>query len=290
MKRRTATLWACSLACALGACATALPEQPAAAANASGAAVGGNASTGPATTVADAGSAVVGVTADAVAQPAAIADVLANPPPFAVLEPVGPGGSLQAGATAAPIKARAIQRLTVDMLERSLPIVLGKDATGKPIHWYGTGTVPMTDDAALGRALGRPDYNTITDEDTKPSILYTKFMDDMARDVCQRLLDSDAQKPAADRTLLRFVPLDGPTAVVDIQKNLRYLVLRFWGRYVPPSATATGPTAAGANGIESLQTLWQAAAGPTPQTKGQAAQGWRAVCVGLLVSPAFHLY
>lgn len=229
------------------------------------------------------------VAVDTAAAPATPADTQAVPAPTASLDRVGSGGSLDPAKAAGPIVARATQRLTVDMLERSLPVVLGKDAAGKPIHWYGTGQVPLTDESALGRALGRPDYNTVTDEDTKPSILYAKFMDDMARDVCQRLIDSDAKRPQSERTLVRFAPLDGPVAQADLQKNLRYMSLRFWGRYVPEPGAAPLASAPAHNTV-ALEVLWKAAAGAKPDAIGAATEGWRAVCVGLLVSPAFHLY
>ncbi len=160
----------------------------------------------------------------------------------------------------------AVRRLSVDTLARSLPRVMGDDAQGQPITWRMqsvAGGIEALSEDGLAATLGKADYIQTTVEDRTVSALYVKFMDDMARDVCERRLVADAI-------------VDSPVLVVEgddatIRAHLRTLLLRFHGDRRDP----TDP-------VDDLNAVYTAA--------GTGVDGWRAVCVALLTSPAFHLY
>jgi hypothetical protein len=93
------------------------------------------------------------------------------------------------------------QRLTVQQLRLTYPAVLGADATGKPITWrLGDGRVGLD---VMARPMGEPDYIYTTDEVLEPSPLYTKFVDDAARNVCDQTLKADATAAPGKRVLTR---------------------------------------------------------------------------------------
>src|SRR5207253_227017 len=86
--------------------------------------------------------------------------------------------------------------------------------------------------AACSKAPGEPDYADVVDENLDPSPLYVKFIDDAARDACNKVLTADlGRADAAQRALLRYVqPADTPQSAPDaVSRNLRYLRLRFHG-------------------------------------------------------------
>lgn len=178
-----------------------------------------------------------------------------------------------------PPRSRGTRRLSVDMLEGSVPVVAGARADGTPIQWTRTvkgRAVSRFELGEYGAALGRPDYRTTTEEPIEPNALYAKFMDDMARDVCGQMITADAARPeGAEGSLARFAPLDEAGTPAQIGENLRYLKLRFLGQH-----SADGDDAA----VADLRAVYDAAAVDAPR------EGWRAVCVALFDSPAFHVY
>lgn len=201
--------------------------------------------------------------------------------PTATTTNEGPGLPVDHPPIELPPESRSTKRLTVDMLEASLPVIAGVDGAGAPITWTikggGNTQLAALGDNALGKTLGRPDYAQTTDEPALPTPLYAKFMDDMARDVCTKMVAADvAAGESGARTLTRFASLSDATDLTAIRTNLRYLSLRFLGQKVADNDEDT---------VAPLLALFQAAAGATD---GKA--GWTAVCVGLLTSPAFHIY
>jgi len=204
--------------------------------------------------------------------------------PTAEAEPVGPGLPVDHPPVELAPVSRAPERLTVDMLQASLPIVAGDGADGRPITWTITRNnraVEALSDEGLGRTLGRPDYVQVTEEPALPTPLYAKLMDDMARDVCAKIVVADLARPdASARTLTRFAPLaPGPEAAdpAAVGSNLRYLMLRFHGQKIAADDEAS---------IADLRALYDA----TSSGGADPRAGWTAVCVGLLVSPSFHIY
>jgi hypothetical protein len=72
-----------------------------------------------------------------------------------------------------------------------------------------------------------------------------------------------------------------------VQKNLRYLYLRFFGRKIQDGDTTT---------FAPLQAVFQSVSNAEasdkklPATSTPATEGWRAVCVAAFTSPDLHLY
>lgn len=196
-------------------------------------------------------------------------------------------GSLEDDQAATLTQARGTRRLSVDQLEATLPVIAGSDQNGASITWtYSVRGTPLaaTDDRALGKTLGRPDYVSVTAEPAQPDMLYVKFMDDMARDVCAKMLSADlARSNPSSRTLVRFASTSEVGDSAAIRENLRYLRLRFWGDKVTDDARLAPE--------QSLFEQAVATAAAAGQSSGEQAQaGWKAVCVGMLNAPAFHLY
>jgi hypothetical protein len=201
-----------------------------------------------------------------------------------VVEPEGEAPPIDPGA--GPTRGAGIRRLTVDQLQAVVPVVAGNDAAGQPIRWrvqLGQKTLDAYDDAALGKVLGRPDYVTVTEEDPSPSSLYVKFVQDMARDVCNQIVLADLARPAAEpRTLWPKAPIDGTATAAAVDENLRHLVLRFHGRLAKDGDETV-------SALGALRTAAVAAATPGGQVPPEA-RGWQAVCLALIEDPAFHLH
>lgn len=200
--------------------------------------------------------------------------------------PVGGGAPLDPPGGELPPASAATRRMTVAQLAASIPVVAGDDASGRPITWtvsYRGRSYDALDPQVLGATLGDPNYRDVTEEFAVPSTLYLKFMDDMARDVCAKMIAADrARGEGAPLTLVREAPLaavDGP----EIDANLRYLSLRFTGVHL-----ADGD----AEGTAALRALFDAAVAGSAgrDDAARAADAWEAVCVGLMLSPAFHIY
>lgn len=177
----------------------------------------------------------------------------------------------------------ATRRMTVDMLQGSIPIVAGGD-----IRWTvsdGKATYDALAQTQLGGTLGRPDYYLVTSEPAQPDALYVKFMDDMARNVCNSMVQADAKAKSADaRNLVRFATLDNVSDANANAANLRYLKLRLLGQYVADDDTA---------GVAELQALFDSLAKSTtaiPSGSTRALEAWRGVCIAILNSPSFHIY
>jgi hypothetical protein len=203
-----------------------------------------------------------------------------------VQETVGEVTGLDHPEVDLPPSSRGVKRLTVDQLRASVGILGGSAANGKSVQWtieYQGKTYNALDDGILGFTLGKPDYIQITEEITEPNALYLKFMDDMARYVCDEMMSADDLKPQPQRALTRFVVEpedleDGPA----IDENLRYLALRFLAERIPADA----PDDPRLVDLKALFIAGSQAADGAPS----GAMGWMTVCVGMLTSPEFHLY
>lgn len=184
----------------------------------------------------------------------------------------------------APITSAGNRRLSVEQLRRSLPVVFGNDENGSPITWKIGTKIGLDDNSDT---LGEADYINTTEDNLEPSPLYVKFVDDAARDVCNRRLTADlAASDSSERVLYAKVETTDTSATAGsaIDANIRHLGLRFWGVKLAddPSSTA---------GMHQLfdKAVESAAAGKTP-TEANVKEGWRAVCVALVTAPEFHIY
>jgi hypothetical protein len=197
-------------------------------------------------------------------------------PPVVALD----AGAVDAGAVDAGARPPSAwsQRLSVRQLAASMPIALGGNT------WLINTSNGFT---VRGPTLGEPDYIGVVDENLEPTALYLKFMADAARDGCTRAVNADAALAANQRVLLRFVSPDDSVATnaTAVDRNLRYLKLRFHGVKLAEGDTAS---------ISRMRALFDTAArvGTDGGSLSQAnvREGWRAVCVALLMAPEYHLY
>ncbi len=190
-----------------------------------------------------------------------------------------------------PTKSRVGKRMTVAQLRASMPVIAGPDDEGFPITWRAnSGTNPtgteMFASNKLGPALGDPDYIERVEEAAIPNALYVKLMDDMARQVCTNMAEADRKRVDTDaRVLLRDTTLES-IEPADVEANLRYLHLRFFGER--PRA-GEDPT------IEALENLFftahdEAVTNDDQVAKTPVLEGWRVVCIAMMKSPEFHIY
>lgn len=174
------------------------------------------------------------------------------------------------------------RRMTIDQLEGSVRVVSG-GVDWKTQARTGPGMLNSYEPEQLGATLGRPDYIMVLSEPAEVNSLYVKFADDMARYVCDAIVEQDATTTGADnRVMTRFVDNDETEDSAKINENLRYLLLRFLGQYTTSEAE-TAPLKAVFDGTVASTT-------EIPAGSTRALEGWRNVCIALYKTPAFHVY
>ncbi len=185
------------------------------------------------------------------------------------------------GAGSRPASSRSVRRMRIDTLQAAMSRVAGKDVYGAPIEWKYNGNNGFSD-LAFGKALGRPDFQTSTEESGVSSALYMKFVGDAARDICMQMAKNDLERTdATARSLFPKAPVDGSATDAQKTDNLRYLVLRFHGLRIDAADTV----------IPALRAVYDAGEASVKVAGGElvpAAEGWRGVCVALFESPLFH--
>jgi hypothetical protein len=184
------------------------------------------------------------------------------------------------------ITSASAQRVSIAQLRGTFPVAMGNNLDGSPITWLYPNNQPGL--TVVSTTLGEPNYIDTTEEDLSASPLYLKFMDDAARDVCNRALSADyGRSTPSQRTLIRYADIADTASsnAAGVNKNLRYLKLRFHGVKVADDDDAP---------IAALRNLFtrgvQASAGANPSTSNDVKEGWRVVCVALVTAPEFHLY
>jgi hypothetical protein len=162
---------------------------------------------------------------------------------------------------------RAPRRITVAQLKSSIAITTGR-------QWS------KIDE--LAASLGRADYALVNAEATEPNLVFAKFLEDGAREVCLATADADLKETdASKRVLSPEVPADAKDLSklddASVRQNMIYLSTRFWGQ----------PLAGG-----ELDTWVSAYKGIA--TRAEAAkkkrEAWGAICIGLMTDPRFTTY
>ena len=153
------------------------------------------------------------------------------------------------------------RRLRVDQLRRSIPMLLDG------ITW--TDAAGNDQFNTMVATLGEADYDERYDDETEPSPLFAKFMDDMAGQVCSKAIARDGQQPDGEQRILIPYPND-------ILQNLRFLRLKLHGIHVPADSTT---------GLLELRGLYRAV-----QAETGALDGWNAVCIAMITAPEFMTY
>jgi hypothetical protein len=135
------------------------------------------------------------------------------PNPHGTVMPL-PDPELQEGSV-----GRAPRRITVAQLKESIITTVGR---------------PWTQLDQLAPSLGRADFANVVTENTEPNLVFAKFLEDGAREVC--LAQATAELPLAEpdaRVLSRTLPgaVGNLTQLTDAQVTelVVYLSTRFWG-------------------------------------------------------------
>lgn len=161
---------------------------------------------------------------------------------------------------------KAPRRITVAQLATSIEVTTGE-------------TWSQLED--LAPSLGQADYALIDAENTEPSLVFAKFLEDGAREVCTSAAKADLTRPLEERVLSRkATPADAALtdlAAGTVRENLVYLSQRFWG------APLQGEE------LEQWAALFQKAA-----TKAEAIkkrdQAYAVLCIALMTDPRFLSY
>ncbi|MFZ5441842.1 MAG: hypothetical protein ACOZQL_17695 [Myxococcota bacterium] len=199
----------------------------------------------------------------------------------------GPTGSTETPGTLAPVTVpadhptltplpdpemngghagRAPRRISVAQLKESIVTVTGR-------QWSQIDN--------LASSLGQADYAVTVSDSTEPNLVFAKFLEDGAREVCLATARADLTKPQAERVLWPEVAVTGNdfTTLDDaaIAKNLSTLAVRFWGS--PFDDAELGAWTAT---FKKVATRAKAANKPE--------QAWGAICVAMMTDPRFITY
>lgn len=170
--------------------------------------------------------------------------------------------------------ARGLRRMDLDQLDATVRQVTGGIGWDEEDKGEVTNLLEEYSDT-----LGKPDYIVSVDEDLAASAIFSKFVGDMARDVCLRLMERERNETnAGARTFLVHVGPEDTLAdsEAEIRENLAYLLLRFHG------ATVTAESGS----IDRWQQLFSEISSAT----GDPMDGWNGVCVALIRHPDFYTY
>jgi hypothetical protein len=193
----------------------------------------------------------------AAAVPAQLEPVPADHPPIVAL----PDPELQGGHV-----GRAPRRLTTQQLKASIRVTTGRD-------WSQIDN--------LAASLGRADYALVNAEATETNLVFAKFLDDGAREVCLATADADLKQPDATlRILSREVPASADIGALDdamVQNNLTYLSTRFWGEPLLGDELSTWT-----NTFKNIAARAKAAKKPR--------EAWGSICMALMTDSRFITY
>jgi hypothetical protein len=191
------------------------------------------------------------------AKPATLEPIPASHPS---LDPL-PDPELQGGHV-----GRAPRRITAAQLGASIEVTTGR-------KWSQLDN--------LSASLGRADYALVNAEATETNLVFAKFLEDGAREVCLGAADADLkQTDLSKRVLSPSIPADADlAAITDAQakQNLVYLSTRFWGDpLLEPELTQWSDS------FKGIATRAKAAKKPR--------EAWAAICIAMITDPRFLTY
>lgn len=162
---------------------------------------------------------------------------------------------------------RAPRRITVAQLKASIQTTTGR-------QWSQIDK--------LAASLGSADYALVDAEATEPNLVFAKFLEDGAREVCLATAQADlAENDPGKRVLARDVPGN----LMDLRQlsdqtrrdNLVYLSTRFWGQ--PLSGAELDKW------NDSFKTLAERA-----EVAKKRREAWGALCIAFMTDPRFVTY
>jgi hypothetical protein len=169
---------------------------------------------------------------------------------------------------------RAPRRITVAQLKQSILITTGR-------QWSQIDS--------LAPSLGKADYALVNAEATEPNLVFAKFLEDGAREVCLGTAAADIANTTQSARVLS--PLVSATQAdftalpdADVKANLVYLSTRFWGQALSGTELDTW--------LNSFKTLAAATKAPVGMDTAPApkSQAWGGICVAMMTDPRFFTY
>jgi hypothetical protein len=162
---------------------------------------------------------------------------------------------------------RAPRRITVAQLKTSIEVTTGR-------QWSQIDK--------LAASLGRADYALVNAEATEPNLVFAKFLEDGAREVCLATAQADLmESDPSKRVLSRDVPGDlkdlRQLSAQTRKDNLVYLSTRFWGE--PLSGAELD------RWNESFVKLAERA-----EVAKKRREAWGALCIAFMTDPRFVTY
>lgn len=162
---------------------------------------------------------------------------------------------------------RAPRRITVAQLKSSIQVTTGR-------QWSQIDK--------LSASLGQADYALVNAEATEANLVFAKFLEDGAREVCLSAAQADLDQTSADKRVLSpLIPIENKdlTKIDDpsLGENLVYLSTRFWGQPLSEPELSTW--------AQSFKKM--AAAAEKAKKKREA---WAAICIALMTDPRFTTY
>jgi hypothetical protein len=162
---------------------------------------------------------------------------------------------------------RAPRRITVAQLKSSIQVTTGT-------QWSQIDR--------LAASLGQADYALVNAEATEPNLVFAKFLEDGAREVCLSAAQADLDQTSADK---RVLSPSIPNDVKDLTKiddaslsdNLIYLSTRFWGQPLSEPELSTWAAS------------FKKMAASAEKTK-KRREAWAAICIALMTDPRFTTY
>jgi hypothetical protein len=157
---------------------------------------------------------------------------------------------------------RAPRRITAAQLGTSIEVATGR-------KWSQLDN--------LAASLGQADFALVNAEATETNLVFAKFLEDGAREVCLGAADADLKQ--ADLTLRVLSPKIAaePASEADVKSNLVYLSTRFWGD--PLREPELGTWSAGFARI----------AARAKEAK-KPREAWGAICIAMITDPRFLTY
>lgn len=194
--------------------------------------------------------------------------------------PIGDPDAVDLGAD--PWRGR--RRMDIDQLDSSIRTAtggIGWESWRRSGETWEVGTRYFD---TYADTLGVPDYINGTSEDRSVSLLFQKFLDDAARNVCRRLADREGGSGTAydGEPQAVFAPVDvnaTDAAPAEVDAALSSLLLRFHGRRVELASDELTP----------WHDLYVRLAATEVATE-TPRRAWEGVCVALITHPDFYTY
>ena len=165
-----------------------------------------------------------------------------------------------------PVGKRDFRRLDIDQLNQAFIVATGQE-------WTDNGGDNQFDE--LSMSLGKPDYFEKVTEDLSPSLLFHKFLEDAANDVCPKTVARDVlAEPGTDKIFLPYIEWEDSDSAL-VAQNLSYLLLRFHGRQFD---AASEEVAAWSDLFYDSLAL----------SDGNTLLSWIGVCTALIRHPDFY--